>query len=132
MWQSAIPSRFVAEQPPEHIERASDVVGLDPGESSVRSRLRKRLGEVRADGGTLPAPVERAFRCGDRRSHAGGRRALQLTAPARVCSTRKFGYGEVIAADGDKLDIDFDKAGTKKVDRQASSCPPNRRADRPA
>jgi DNA helicase-2/ATP-dependent DNA helicase PcrA len=28
---------------------------------------------------------------------------------------QKFGYGEVISVDGDKLDIDFDKAGTKKV-----------------
>src|SRR6185312_5494120 len=38
MWQSAIPSRFVAELPREHIERASDVVGLDPGEHPLPSR----------------------------------------------------------------------------------------------
>ena len=28
---------------------------------------------------------------------------------------RKFGYGSVVAAEGDKLDIAFDKAGAKKV-----------------
>ena len=28
---------------------------------------------------------------------------------------QKFGYGRVISADGDKLEIDFDKAGQKKV-----------------
>ena len=28
---------------------------------------------------------------------------------------RKFGYGRVVAAEGDKLDIAFDKAGAKKV-----------------
>jgi DNA helicase-2/ATP-dependent DNA helicase PcrA len=28
---------------------------------------------------------------------------------------QKFGYGGVTAVDGDKLDIAFDKAGTKKV-----------------
>ena len=28
---------------------------------------------------------------------------------------QKFGYGTVITADGDKLDIEFDKAGSKKV-----------------
>ena len=28
---------------------------------------------------------------------------------------RKFGYGKVVAAEGDKLDIAFDKAGDKKV-----------------
>ena len=28
---------------------------------------------------------------------------------------QKFGYGEVMAVEGDKLDIEFDKAGSKKV-----------------
>ena len=28
---------------------------------------------------------------------------------------RKFGYGKVILAEGDKLEISFDKAGAKKV-----------------
>jgi DNA helicase-2/ATP-dependent DNA helicase PcrA len=27
----------------------------------------------------------------------------------------KFGYGEVVAVDGDKVEVDFDKAGVKKV-----------------
>ena len=28
---------------------------------------------------------------------------------------QKFGYGEIIDIEGDKLEVDFDKAGTKKV-----------------
>ena len=28
---------------------------------------------------------------------------------------QKFGYGRIIAMDGDKLEIEFEKAGTKKV-----------------
>ena len=28
---------------------------------------------------------------------------------------QKFGYGEVMEIEGDKLDIEFDKAGSKKV-----------------
>ncbi|MBX6322291.1 MAG: hypothetical protein IRY94_10715 [Rhodospirillaceae bacterium] len=28
---------------------------------------------------------------------------------------QKFGYGSVVAAEGNKLDIEFDKAGPKKV-----------------
>ena len=28
---------------------------------------------------------------------------------------QKFGYGEVMQIEGDKLDVEFDKAGTKKV-----------------
>ena len=54
-------------------------------------------------GAVIDVPVRPAARSGARYS-----------AGARVFH-QKFGYGEVIAADGDKLDIDFDKAGTKKV-----------------
>jgi DNA helicase-2/ATP-dependent DNA helicase PcrA len=28
---------------------------------------------------------------------------------------QKFGYGEVISVEGDKLDIEFDHAGSKKI-----------------
>ena len=28
---------------------------------------------------------------------------------------QKFGYGRIVAVDGNKLDIDFEKAGPKKV-----------------
>ena len=28
---------------------------------------------------------------------------------------QKFGYGEIIAIEGDKLDVEFDHAGSKKV-----------------
>ena len=28
---------------------------------------------------------------------------------------QKFGYGEVIAIEGDKLDIEFDHAGSRKI-----------------
>jgi ATP-dependent DNA helicase UvrD/PcrA len=115
MWQSAIPSRFVAELPREHSERASDVVGGDPSEDSLRSRFAETPGGFtpmarRADrlwssrsGAVIDVPVRPTARSGA--SYRVGARVFH----------QKFGYGEVIAADGDKLDIDFDKAGTKKV-----------------
>jgi DNA helicase-2/ATP-dependent DNA helicase PcrA len=28
---------------------------------------------------------------------------------------QKFGYGEIVGIEGDKLDIDFDQAGVKKI-----------------
>ena len=34
---------------------------------------------------------------------------------ARRVFHEKFGYGRVVAIDGNKLEITFDKAGTKKV-----------------
>jgi DNA helicase-2/ATP-dependent DNA helicase PcrA len=115
MWQSAIPSRFVAELPREHIERASDVVGLDPSEGSPPSRF------AETPGGFAPM-ARRSDRLWSSRSGAvidvpvrpAGRSGASYSAGARVFH-QKFGYGEVIAADGDKLDIDFDKAGAKKV-----------------
>ena len=45
---------------------------------------------------------------------AGGGPPGAFAKGARVFH-RKFGYGTVTAADGDRLDIDFDKAGRKKV-----------------
>ncbi|MGE3967225.1 MAG: hypothetical protein AB7F08_03225, partial [Dongiaceae bacterium] len=46
---------------------------------------------------TTPAGNGRSFEAGERVFHL------------------KFGYGTVIASEGDKLEIEFDKAGTKRV-----------------
>jgi ATP-dependent DNA helicase UvrD/PcrA len=112
MWQSSVPSRFVAELPREHTERASDVVGSGPERSPSRfaetqeefgpwvgrsQRLWNRRGAVIEEPPIRPSAQKVAYRVGARVFH------------------QKFGYGGVIAVDGDKLDIDFDKAGTKKV-----------------
>ena len=115
MWQSAIPSRFVAELPRDHIERASDVVGLDPGEGSLPSRF------AETPGGFAPM-AGRSHRLWSGRPGAvidvPGRPAARSGASYRAGTRvfhQKFGYGEVVAVDGDKLDIAFDKAGAKKV-----------------
>jgi DNA helicase-2/ATP-dependent DNA helicase PcrA len=76
-----------------------------------------RLGETESAGFTAPrsgwtrrlAPVidveVRPAPSGARGNYTDGARIFH----------QKFGYGTVIAADGDKLDIEFDKAGSKKV-----------------
>ncbi len=111
MWQSAIPSRFVAELPREHTESASDVVGPGPEPSPSRfaelqefgpwvgrsQRLWNRRGAVVEAVPIRPNAQKVAYRVGARVFH------------------QKFGYGGVTAVEGDKLDIEFDKAGTKKV-----------------
>jgi len=115
MWQSAIPSRFVAELPREHTERASDVVGFDASGDPLPARLAEtvkgftpmpmpsRRAWSGQSGGVIDVPVRPAAR--SRASYRAGARVFH----------QKFGYGEVVAVDGEKLDIDFDKAGTKKV-----------------
>jgi DNA helicase-2/ATP-dependent DNA helicase PcrA len=112
MWQSSVPSRFVAELPREHTERASDVVG--PGSEPSRSRF----AETQEEFGPW---VGRSQRLWNRRSAVIDETPIRPSAQkvvyrvgARVFH-QKFGYGGVTAVDGDKLDIAFDKAGTKKV-----------------
>jgi len=114
MWRDVIPSRFV-ELPRDHIERASDVAGFGAGGEKPSVAFRRDARRLRAmAGGSIACgavvPV-RSSTCRRARSPAA---APTIRAGARVFH-QKFGYGEVISVDGDKLDIDFDKAAPKKV-----------------
>ena len=121
-WQANIPSRFIDELPKENLEIRSDSgpYGADgqgfansttpafearPWDSPGRKRLRQhravnRDGQIidgRAEEVDWDAPRSNAFGEGDRIFH------------------QKFGYGRIEAIDGNRLEIAFDKAGTKKV-----------------
>ena len=121
LWQAAIPSRFVQELPAEHVEINSDtgVYGNTPvaaqhadqwaGPEFAGRRHGPGYGRRRGMGAPTAAPtiegqgylIEQKssgrFDVGDRVFH------------------QKFGMGNVLAVDGGKLDIEFDKAGPKKV-----------------
>ncbi|MGH6932734.1 MAG: ATP-dependent helicase, partial [Dongiaceae bacterium] len=113
MWQTAISSRFVEELPRDHIERASDMVDFDAAE-----RAGARLSDQAPDITMFGAPRHgRGWTGGGLVIEGQARRVDQggaYPAGARIFH-RKFGYGTVTSAEGDKLDIDFDKAGSKKV-----------------
>ena len=114
MWQSAIPSRFVDELPEDavlveaerglHAGRRGRDDDHDDVDTSYRAPVRRTPPRLRpAEIVTVRAkPVPKA-----------------PTAPAFAVGTRifhqKFGYGRVLTAEGDKLDIEFEKAGTKRV-----------------
>jgi DNA helicase-2/ATP-dependent DNA helicase PcrA len=104
LWQSALPSRFVDELPAGHVERAAEL-GLEAGDRRQGSEWGAGIGSRRSrlgEGGGI------AFHQRERPSahdYDIGQRVFHM----------KFGYGSVIAADGDKLQIAFDKAGPKKV-----------------
>ncbi|MEO5338700.1 MAG: DNA helicase II, partial [Magnetospirillum sp. WYHS-4] len=89
-WQSALPSRFIDELPPEHVERFGDR-GLYGG------RRRSARFEFDEEPAILAAAPVSAFSSGQRVFHD------------------KFGYGRVLFVDGNKLEIAFEKAGNKKV-----------------
>ncbi|WP_375600198.1 ATP-dependent helicase [Devosia sp. Naph2] len=128
LWQSAIPSRFIDELPPDVVEvtdRGSAYGGYgygggassrfnkaDPFESVYETPGWQRARANQASRkGSGPLTIEgdlvaRSVDLGNQSSgYALGERVFHL----------KFGYGEVIQVEGNKLTIDFEKAGTKKV-----------------
>ncbi|MEQ8640036.1 MAG: UvrD-helicase domain-containing protein [Alphaproteobacteria bacterium] len=106
----ALPSRFIDELAPEHVVMASDS-GLFghtmPGaaaesaweDSSRATPGLARLRRNRSQPGLVPA---------------GGSNAAVPRPGVRVFH-QKFGYGQVLEAEGDRLEIAFEQAGTKRV-----------------
>jgi DNA helicase-2/ATP-dependent DNA helicase PcrA len=112
MWQQALPSRFVAELPADHIETAS-AMGAAGGFGAARG------GAGLADWGSgsfrAPRPARREAPIIDGEAQEIGRERKGAHAAGARVFHQKFGYGRVLVAEGDKLEIAFDKAGTKKV-----------------
>jgi DNA helicase-2/ATP-dependent DNA helicase PcrA len=142
-WTSSIPSRFLAELPKGHIEEETTMTGgesLWRAQWSERTdpfahvaRPTRGPGWQRATRLT-PSPQRGE---GDSRSSASGVRAsrwtnqppLEVRASAVTLGNQgrtdlalgqrvfhgKFGYGTIAAIEGNKLEIDFEHAGRKKV-----------------
>ncbi len=102
-WQNSIPSRFVEELPDAHVERAG---------SAALARDARALAPSMFLNGPLTARRPRAAEPWEQAGRPA--RADKIAVGQRVFH-EKFGYGEVLAADDDKLDIAFEKAGQKRV-----------------
>ncbi len=117
-WQSAVPSRFIAELPRETIDVAMptglatpDGTGPGGGGSSwddpnllfsdAAFPLANRRPPAVLDG----VPYSRVTRPAPAAPFSVGQRVFH----------EKFGYGTVLAVEGDKLEVDFEKAGTKRI-----------------
>lgn len=97
-WVNAIPSRFVDELPAEDIEAMSDIGLYEPGRSKHWDSSGWGNGKSLAvHAAPAPVVIERLHNRGDRVFH------------------EKFGMGTIVNVDGSKLDIQFDKAGHKRV-----------------
>jgi DNA helicase-2/ATP-dependent DNA helicase PcrA len=130
-WSSSLPSRFVAELPDEHIEQETTMSG---GESLWRAQWSERsdpfahLGPAQAMRASTRGPGwQRAASSGrfspepqrviESRASAvslGNKGRDDLTLGQRVFH-QKFGHGTIAAIEGNKLEIDFEHAGRKKV-----------------
>jgi DNA helicase-2/ATP-dependent DNA helicase PcrA len=110
-WQNALPSRFIAELPKEHIERRDDRTF----HRSQGGFYRTGFSEPRWQGASY---MQRAARRPPETIDATAVVTSELPgryeSGARVFH-QKFGYGAVVVAEGDKLEIEFDKAGRKRV-----------------
>ncbi|MEO1253232.1 MAG: 3'-5' exonuclease, partial [Pseudomonadota bacterium] len=126
-WRAQMPSRFVDELPEEHVEIASEpgLYGAPADDFASHSRF---------DGARLQEdtyydnPGWRRARAAKQRAVAsppvidGRATTVSVSAPgeakfsigARVFH-QKFGYGKVTAAEGQKLTVDFEHSGPKRV-----------------
>ena len=129
-WTSSIPSRFIEELPAEHIEQETTLTGgrslwqanwsetEDPF-AHVSSARPERSGArgpgwqraLAAGYDTRPARVQESTRSAA--SFAAKARA-DVAIGSRVFHD-KFGYGVVLDQEGNKLEIEFEQAGTKRV-----------------
>ncbi len=117
-WQSAAPSRFIEELPADHIDVRSPSGLYGGGKTRNKSRDKshdKSRGGFSDRGSQFrPQGRWRDISGGDGDGKDGGKDAAAHTVGARVFH-QKFGYGRITAIEGGKLDIDFEKAGQKKV-----------------
>ena len=126
-WTSSIPSRFVGELPPEHTDSDTTMSG---GESLWRANWSERADPF--------ANVARGTGRGPGWQRAAGSGSGFTTQPTRIVESRasavsignkgrsdlsvgmrvfhqKFGYGAIAEIEGNKLEIDFEQAGRKRV-----------------
>jgi DNA helicase-2/ATP-dependent DNA helicase PcrA len=129
-WTSSIPSRFIAEIPEEHVDAESTLSG---GASMWRAQwseasdpfadvARSQPGRAMNRGPGWQRAAAQAFDPAPRRIAEPSRSAASFAAKPRTdlaIGARvfhdKFGYGTVAAQEGNKLEIDFEAAGRKRV-----------------
>jgi DNA helicase-2/ATP-dependent DNA helicase PcrA len=115
-WQSSLPSRFVDELPQDHIadqsaqglyrtttESSSSSISWRTSDNSHLTNIlakRSATNKDYIDNSTKPVSTAQ-----DGSGFAVGNRVFH----------QKFGYGRIVRKDGQKLEIAFEKAGTKKV-----------------
>jgi DNA helicase-2/ATP-dependent DNA helicase PcrA len=121
-WQAAIPSRFLKELPADRLAESSDAGLYATYSAGHHAGLRDQASGF--DYESLGVAGRSGFGGGRARTRwrdetFDDRRAVEGDKPDLGIGQRvfhqKFGYGRIVAVDGNKLDIDFEKAGPKKV-----------------
>ena len=108
-WQSQTPSRFVDELPADHIDMFSES-GVYARRDGMLNQTEDPFANVDGIGRSRRRMVEATQ--SPRFKPEGNSEGLGVG--TRIFH-QKFGYGRVLTIDGDKLEIDFEKAGQKRV-----------------
>jgi len=126
-WQSALPSRFIDELPEEHVDVMTPpgLYGGGFGAAAPKNEPQSTFHEkvVNADVYNSPGwrrlqsrsqnrPVQQTLK---QKSDIIDLSAVNSFTVGERVFHQKFGYGTVVVIDNDKLEIDFEKAGLKKV-----------------
>ena len=124
-WQSQLPSRFIDELPAKHVEVLTPPSLYGGGYGAAAPHFGAALEDraVKADVYNSPGWKRMQDRAAQR-PISQPREARNMTIDAQAVSIyllgdrvfhQKFGYGEIIGIEGDKLSIEFDHAGSKMI-----------------
>ncbi|WP_375207509.1 DUF3553 domain-containing protein [Hyphococcus sp.] len=126
-WQAAIPSRFIDELPEEHVEVMSEP-GLYGNAASSLASHSAFEGMKLKDDAYYDNPGWRRARAASSRPAAepplieGKGATVSVSAPGKSKYKKgqrvfhqKFGYGKIASIEGQKLTVDFEHSGPKKV-----------------
>jgi DNA helicase-2/ATP-dependent DNA helicase PcrA len=133
-WQSQMPSRFIDELPEDNVEVLTPpglygggfgAAGMSAQANPVSEGMASTLHEKMAKADVYNSPGWRRLQSrSQQRSMTQPKEARNSVIDMKATSSfttgervfhQKFGYGEVMEIEGDKLLIEFDKAGEKKV-----------------
>jgi DNA helicase-2/ATP-dependent DNA helicase PcrA len=125
-WTSSIPSRFIAELPAEHIVEQTSLSGgeslwranwsqsADPFAHVQRGTGRGPGWQRAAGSGTYSPAPQRLVEARSSAVSLGNKGRSDLLLGQRVFH-QKFGYGVIAEIEGNKLEIDFEQSGRKRV-----------------
>lgn len=129
-WTSSIPSRFIEELPEDHVQQETTLTG---GASLWRANWSEQedpfanVAQNRPDRAGNRGPgwqraLTTSYDAGPKRIKESGRSAASFAAKPRTdikigdrVFHEKFGYGEVMGQEGNKLEIEFDSTGSKRL-----------------
>lgn len=129
-WTSSIPSRFISELPADHIEQETTMTGgaslwranWSETEDPFAHVARDRPDRAQARGPGWQRALATGYETRPARVPENHRSAASFAAKARTDIAigqrvfhDKFGYGTVTDQEGNKLEIAFEHAGTKRV-----------------